>query len=227
MMWSDAFPDTDLSALPGIVALSLAVSVAATALASAVGLPFAALLALARFPGRRALVVTANALLGLPPVVVGLALYLLFSYSGPLGALGLLFTPTAMVLAQAVLAAPIVTALAHRALEARWAAFGRALQASGASRLRAVVPLLGMSRRPIATAILAGFGRTLSEVGAVIIVGGNIAGQTRTMTTTIALETSKGNLALAMALGMILIGISVAASAAVLVLSEHRNGRQR
>src|ERR1019366_2903376 len=154
------------------------------------GIPLAAVLALARFPGRRALVVAVNALLGLPPVVVGLAMYLLLSNAGPLGFLGLLFTPAAMVLAQAILATPIVAALAHRVLEARWAEFGRALQASGASRLQALPHLLAMSRRPLTTAVLAGFGRTISEVGAVLIVGGNIAFHTRTMTTAIALETS-------------------------------------
>jgi tungstate transport system permease protein len=205
-----------------VVGLSLSVSLAATALASALGIPLAALLAMTRFPGRRLLVVMVNALLGLPPVVVGLLLYLLLSRAGPLGGFGWLFTPWAMVLAQTVLATPIIAALAHRALEARWAEFGRALQSCGASRPNSVRPLLAMSRRTLATAVLAGFGRTVSEVGAVLLVGGNIAGYTRTMTTTIALETTKGNLELALALGLVLIGISVSVSGMVLSLGEER-----
>jgi tungstate transport system permease protein len=205
-----------------IVELSLAVSLGSAVLASVLGIPLAAVLALARFPGRRALVVAVNALLGLPPVVVGLAMYLLLSNAGPLGFLGLLFTPAAMVLAQAILATPIVAALAHRVLEARWAEYGRAFQASGASRVQALPHLLAMSRRPLTTAVLAGFGRTVSEVGAVLIVGGNIAFHTRTMTTAVALETSMGNLELALSLGLVLIGISVTVSSAVLVLGEGR-----
>ena len=205
-----------------IVGLSLGVSLASSALAAALGIPLAALLALTRFPGRGVLVVLVNALLGLPPVVVGLALYLALSRAGPLGSLGWLFTPLAMVLAQAILATPIIAALAHRALEACWRDFGRTMQAAGASRLRALPHLLRMARRPIATALLAGFGRTVSEVGAVLVVGGNIAGFTRTMTTAIALETSKGNLELAVALGIVLVGISVMISATVLVLTGAR-----
>ena len=202
-----------------IVGLSLAVSLTATVLATAIGLPLAALLALGRFPGRGALVVIANALLGLPPVVVGLVLYLLLSRSGGLGGLGWLFTPPAMVLAQATLATPIVTALAHRGLAAAWQRFGATMQAAGASRRRALPHLLSIARREIATAVLAGFGRTISEVGAILVVGGNIAGYTRTMTTAIALETSKGNLELALAFGLVLIGISVMVSAIVLVVA--------
>jgi len=205
-----------------IVGLSLGVSLSATVLASLAGIPLAALLALTRFPGRRVLIVAVNALLGLPPVVVGLAMYLLLSRAGPLGSLGLLFTPAAMVVAQAILATPIIAALAHRALETRWLEFGRALQASGASRLQALPHLLAMSRRPVTTAILAGFGRTISEVGAVLIVGGNIAFHTRTMTTAITLETSRGNFAMALSLGLVLIGISVTVSSTVLVLGEGR-----
>jgi tungstate transport system permease protein len=203
-----------------IVTLSLAVSLAGAALAACVGIPIAAVLALADFPGRRAAIVGVNALLGLPPVVVGLVLYLLLSRSGPLGAWRLLFTPAAMVVAQAILAIPIIAALAHRTLESRWSEFGWALQACGASRLRAVPELLAMSRRPLSTAVLAGFGRTISEVGAVLIVGGNIAGHTRTMTTAITLATSMGSLGLALALGLVLIGISVAVSATVLLLAK-------
>ena len=206
-----------------VIGLSLAVSVSAAVLAAVFGLPLAAVLALCRFPGRRVLIVLVNALLGLPPVVVGLFLYLLLSRSGPLGELGWLFTPSAMVLAETILATPIVAALAHRALETRWAAFGRTMQASGAGRLRAVPHLLMMARRTVATAVMAGFGRTISEVGAVLVLGGNIAGHTRTMTTAIALETSRGNLELALALGLMLIGISVTVSATVLVLAGERN----
>jgi tungstate transport system permease protein len=201
-----------------VVALSFGVSVSATLLASVAGISAAALLALSRFPGRGLLVVVVNALLGLPPVVVGLAMYLLLSHEGPLGPLGLLFTPAAMVLAQAILATPIVAALAHRVMEARWAEYGRAFEASGASRLHALPHLLAMSLRPLTTAVLAGFGRTISEVGAVLIVGGNIAFHTRTMTTTIVLETSRGNLELALSLGLVLIGISVTVSSVVLLL---------
>lgn len=205
-----------------IVGLSLGVSLAASLIAALLGIPLAAVLALGRFPGRRALVVLVNALLGLPPVVVGLGLYLLLSHGGPLGGLGWLFTPWAMVMAQAVLATPIVAALAHRALEACWRDYGRTLQAAGASRRRALPHLLRLTRRQVATALLAGFGRTVSEVGAVLLVGGNVAGFTRTMTTAIVLETSKGNLGLAMALGLMLVGISVMVSAIVLALTGDR-----
>ena len=208
----------DAGALGRIIALSLAVSISATALATLFGTPLGAALAIYSFPGRQILVVTFNALLGLPPVVVGLALYLLLSRSGPLGALGILFTPGAMVLAQTTLALPIVTALVHSASADLWAEYGGALQVDGATRLRAVPHLLAMARRRLVTAVLAGFGRTISEVGAILIVGGNIAGYTRTMTTTIVLETSKGNLAMALGLGFVLIGISVAVSATIFAL---------
>ena len=208
----------DAGALGRIIALSLAVSISATALATLFGTPLGAALAIYSFPGRQILVVTFNALLGLPPVVVGLALYLLLSRSGPLGALGILFTPGAMVLAQTTLALPIVTALVHSASADLWAEYGGALQVDGATRLRAIPHLLAMARRRLVTAVLAGFGRTISEVGAILIVGGNIAGYTRTMTTTIVLETSKGNLAMALGLGFVLIGISVAVSATIFAL---------
>jgi tungstate transport system permease protein len=204
--------------LPGtvipILLLSLGVSLSATLLASIIGLPLAALLGIARFRGRSGLIVSVNALLGLPPVVVGLALYLLLSHSGPLGDLRLLFTPYAMVIAQAVLATPIVAAVAHRALESAWIDYGDAFLSLGFTRLRSVPHIFAIAGAEISTAILAGFGRTISEVGAVLIVGGNIAGVTRTMTTTITLETSKGNFALALTLGLILIAISAAVSAA-------------
>jgi tungstate transport system permease protein len=212
----------DLAALPEIVALSLAVSGSATLLAAILGTALAATLTLTKIPLRRPLIIAINALLGLPPVVVGLALYLLLSRQGPLGAANLLFTPIAMVIAQATLATPIIAALAHRALESNWHRYGRALAASGATRLRALPTLLAMSRRPLTTAILAGFGRTISEVGAVLIVGGNIAGSTRTMTTAIALETTKGNLSLALGLGLILIGLCLAVSASVVILEGRK-----
>jgi tungstate transport system permease protein len=201
------------AALLRIIVLSVAVSFSATAAASVLGLPLGAALAVFRFCGRAPLVLLANALLGLPPVVVGLTLYLLLSRSGPLGALGILFTPTAMVIAQFVLALPIVTALSHRAMEGIWRDYGDDLLVSGASRLRAIPHLLSIGRRESLTAVLAGFGRTISEVGAILIVGGNIAGYTRTMTTAIVLETSEGNLAFALALGLVLIALSVAVSA--------------
>jgi tungstate transport system permease protein len=205
-----------------IVVLSLMVSFSATTVAAVVGLPCGAALAICRFPGRRLLTLLANAFLGLPPVVVGLALYLMLSRSGPLGALALLFTPGAMVLAQTVLATPIIMALVHRAVEEPWQEYGGALRVDGAGRLRSIPILLAIARRPVLTAVLAGFGRTISEVGAVLIVGGNIAGDTRTMTTAIALETSKGDLMLALGLGFILIGISIAVSAGAFALGEEK-----
>ncbi len=202
-----------------IIALSLWVSLSATAAAALLGLPLGTLLAIWRFPGRRALIVVVNALLGLPPAVVGLALYLLLSRSGPLGSLGLLFTPEAMILAQTVLALPIITALAHRAAEGLWREFGEPLMDLGATKWRSVAALLAMGRLGMLTAVLAGLGRTMSEVGAIIVVGGNIAGYTRTMTTAIVLETSKGDLPLALGLGLVLIGLTILISAAAFALA--------
>jgi tungstate transport system permease protein len=207
-----------------VVGLSLAVSVSATLLATLLGIPLAALLALGRFRGRASLVVVINALLGLPPVVVGLVLYLALSRAGPLGALGLLFTPAAMVAAQTLLATPIIAAISHRALDQAWAEFGPALRVLGATRLRALPTLLALRRRSVITAVLAGFGRTVSEVGAVLIVGGNIAGHTRTMTTSVVLETNMGNLERALAIGFCLVGISLAASASVIALADKSAG---
>ena len=195
-------------------------SLSATALASALGLPLGATLAMARFPGRRFLIWIANAFLGLPPVVVGLALYLALSRSGPLGFLGLLFTPAAMVLAQTVLALPIITAFAHRAVAEAWSVYGEALMDLGATRVRAVPALLAIAKLHVLTAVLAGFGRTVSEVGAIIIVGGNIAGYTRTMTTAIVLETSSGNLALAWGSGFVLIGLSMLISSVAITFAD-------
>ena len=205
-----------------IVLLSLRVSLVATALAFALAAPAGAALAACRFPGRTAVLVTLNALLGLPPVVVGLVVYLLLSRSGPLGGLGLLFTPAAMVIAQAVLAAPIVAALTHRATEALWADYGDALQLDGASRPRAVWTLLAMARAGLVTVFLAAFGRAIAEVGAIIMVGGNIRDHTRTMTTAIVLLTSEGDLPLALGLGLILIALTLAFSALAFAIGRRR-----
>jgi tungstate transport system permease protein len=218
----EVWQSLDPVALGRIVALSLIVSFSATGIAAAVGLPFGTALAICRFPGRRILVVVMNALLALPPVVVGLGLYLMLSHSGPLGALTLLFTPGAMVIAQAILAAPIITALVHRAVEEPWREYGGALRVDGTTRLRSMSVLIAIARRPVLTAVLAGFGRTISEVGAVLIVGGNIAGYTRTMTTAIVLKTSEGEFSMALGLGFVLIGLSIAVSATAFVLGEER-----
>jgi tungstate transport system permease protein len=202
--------------LRSIILLSLRVSLMGSACAFLIGAPLGMALAVYRFHGRGMLVVLANTLLGLPPVVAGLAVYLLLSRSGPLGALGILFTPAAMIIAQAALGIPIVIALVHRVAVGLWRAYGDSLMVSGASRLRALRPLMRMGREGLLTAFLAAFGRAIAEVGAIIIVGGNIRGYTRTMTTTIALETSRGELSVALALGMILLGLSMAVSAAAL-----------
>jgi tungstate transport system permease protein len=202
-----------------IVALSIGISLAATFAAAAISLPVGAALAVFPFRGRRAVVVLINAFFGLPPVVVGLVLYLALSHSGPFGFLQLLFTPGAMIIAQAALATPIITALVHRASERAWARYGDELTSDGASRLQALPHILAIIRADLLTAILAGFGRTVSEVGAVILVGGNIRGLTRTMTTAIALQTSQGDLPLALALGAVLVGISISISATVFALA--------
>jgi tungstate transport system permease protein len=202
--------------LRAVVLLSLRVSLTASACSFLIGAPLGTALAVYRFRGRGAVVVIANTLLGLPPVVVGLSVYLLLSRSGPLGSLGLLFTPTAMIIAQTMLGTPIVVALVHRLAVGLWRAYGDSLLVSGASRLRAIRPLMRMGREGLLTAFLAAFGRTIAEVGAIVIVGGNIRGYTRTMTTTIALETSRGDLSLALALGIVLLALSMAVSAASL-----------
>ena len=214
-----ALGPTELHDFLQIVGLSISVSLAATALAAAIGLPFGAALAIFPFRGRRLIVVLINALLGLPPVVVGLILYLALSRSGPLGFLALLFTPAAMVIAQTILAIPIITALVHRSSERAWARYADELICDGSSRTQAIPQILLMLRAELLTAVLAGFGRTVSEVGAVILVGGNIRGLTRTMTTAIALQTSQGDLSLALALGAVLVGISISVSATVFALA--------
>ena len=205
-----------LSGDPGlfaIVALSLQVSLSAVVLAALIGMPVGAALALTRLPGREAAIVLLNALMGLPPVVVGLAVFLLLSRSGPLGSWGLLFTPQAMVIAQTVLVAPIIAALTRQTVEDLWVEYRDELAAMNIGALQAVVTLLWDARFSLTTALLAGFGRAAAEVGAIIIVGGNIDGFTRTMTTAIALETSKGDLPLAIGLGIVLIAIVVAINA--------------
>ena len=203
-----------------IVALSLAVSLSAVAFATLLGLPLGAAIAVGRFPGRHAVIVILNALMGLPPVVVGLVIYLLLSRAGPLGELGLLFTPGAMVIAQTVLILPIVAALVRQAVEDAWQEYEEQLRSLGADRLRAALTVVWDIRFSLLTAVLAGLGRASAEVGAVMIVGGNIDGVTRVMTTTIALETSKGDLPLALGLGMVLIAIVLALNAAAHLVKE-------
>ena len=210
--------------LLGIVALSLRVSLAATAIAFLIGAPLGAALAVYRFRGRAGVLVLVSALLGLPPVVVGLIAYLLLSRAGPLAVLGLLFTPAGMILAQVVLCLPIVVALTHRLCEPLWTDYGDALRMDGASRPRGAFTLLAIARAGLVTVFLAAFGRAIAEVGAIIIVGGNIRGYTRTMTTAIALETSRGDLALALALGIILMSLSLVVSAGAFLLGRAHRG---
>jgi tungstate transport system permease protein len=193
-----------------IVRLSLAVSLTATILAACIGLPVGALVAVARFPGRGAVIAVLNALMGLPPVVVGLWVYLLLSRAGPLGTLGLLFTPQAMVIAQTILIVPILCALTRQVVDDAWAEYREQLTSLGARTFGNAMTLLWDTRFSLATVLLAGFGRAIAEVGAVMIVGGNIDGVTRVMTTTIALETSKGDLPLALGLGLVLIALVLA-----------------
>ena len=215
------------AALFAIVRLSLAVSLSAAALAALVGMPLGAIMALTHFPGRAALVVLLNAFMGLPPVVVGLAVYLLLSRSGPLGAMGILFTPAAMVIAQTILIVPIIAALTRQTVEDLWTEYRDEMTAMDVSPVGRIATLLWEARYSLLTAMLAGFGRAAAEVGAVMIVGGNIEGFTRTMTTAIALETSKGNLPLAMGLGLVLVGLVLAVNAAAWGLrawSERRMG---
>lgn len=201
-------------ALYAIVLLSLVVSLSATALAALAGLPLGALIALVRFPGRPFVIVVMNAFMGLPPVVVGLAVYLMLSRSGPLGFLGILFTPRAMVLAQALLVIPIIAALTRQTIEDLWAEYRDELTAMRVGPCARILTLVWEARFSLVTALLAGFGRAAAEVGTVMIVGGNIDGFTRTMTTAIALETSKGDLSLAMGLGIVLIALIVVVNAA-------------
>jgi tungstate transport system permease protein len=203
-----------------IVLLSLSVSITAVGIAALLGFPLGAVIAVGRFPGRQTLIVLLNALMGLPPVVVGLVIYLLLSRAGPLGSLGILFTPSAMVIAQAVLIVPIIAALSRQAIEDAWREYEEQLRSLGARRPDAALTLLWDTRFSLLTTVLAGFGRAAAEVGAVMIVGGNIDGVTRVMTTTIALETSKGDLPLALGLGIVLIAIIIAVNAGAFLTKE-------
>jgi tungstate transport system permease protein len=203
-----------------IVALSLKVSLSAVLFATLLALPLGAAVAVARFPGRQALIVLLNALMGLPPVVLGLVVYLLLSRAGPLGELGLLFTPSAMVIAQTLLILPIIAALARQSVEDAWIEYRDQLRSLGVSGVAAALTLLWDIRYSLVTAVLAGLGRASAEVGAVMIVGGNIDGVTRVMTTTIALETSKGDLPLALTLGIVLILLVLLLNAAAFVVKE-------
>jgi tungstate transport system permease protein len=204
--------------LYGIVLLSLEVSMSAVLAATAIGLPLGAMLAIRRFPLRQVLLVTLHALMGLPPVVVGLLVYLLLSRAGPLGELGLLFTPQAMIIAQAILVTPIIAGLSRQVLEDAWLEYEEQLRSLGATPSTAAATLLWDTRYSLVTVILAGFGRAAAEVGAVMIVGGNIDGVTRVMTTAISLETSKGDLPLALGLGMILIAVVFVINAAAQII---------
>ena len=203
-----------------IVLLSLRVSLTAVAIASVIGLPVGAAIAVSRFTGRRALIVVLNALMGLPPVVVGLVVYLLLSRAGPLGELGILFTPSAMVVAQTILILPIVAALSRQVVEDTWQEYQEQLRSLGAGPVTSAMTLLRDARFSLVTIVLAGFGRAAAEVGAVMIVGGNIDGVTRVMTTAIALETSKGDLPLALGLGIILLALVLALNATAYWVKE-------
>jgi len=208
------------TSLVDIVLLSLRVSLTAVVLASLIGLPLGAAIAVGRFPGRQALIVALNALMGLPPVVVGLVVYLMLSRAGPLGQLGILFTPAAMVVAQTILIFPIVAALSRQVIEDAWQEYREQLRSLGAGPIASALTLLWDTRFSLVTIVLAGFGRAAAEVGAVIIVGGNIDGVTRVMTTAIALETSKGDLPLALGLGIILLSLVLALNAAAYWVKE-------
>ena len=203
-----------------IVALSIEVSLASALAACALGLPIGALVAMEEFPARRIVIVLLNSLLGLPSVVVGLVVYLLLSRAGPLGSLGILFTPKAIVVAQTLLVLPIVAALARQLVDDAWREYREQFNSLGVTATRAVPTLLWDLRYSLLTVVLAGFGRAASEVGAVMIVGGNIDGVTRVMTTSIALETSKGDLPLALGLGFILLATVLALNAAAYTIGE-------
>jgi len=199
--------------LYAIVKLSLIVSMSAVLFAALIGVPLGAFIALTRFPGREAFIIALNAMMGLPPVVIGLAVFLSLSHSGPLGAWGLLFTPEAMIIAQTILVAPIIAALTRQTIEDLWVEYCEEMAAMNIGPVQRVATLVWDARFSLVTALLAGFGRAAAEVGSIIIVGGNIDGFTRTMTTAIALETSKGDLPLAIGLGMVLITIVIVINA--------------
>lgn len=206
--------------LYAIIALSLRVTLTAVAIGCAIGLPLGAFLAVVRFPGNTAVTAVLNAFMGLPPVVVGLIVYLMLSRSGPLGVLGLLYTPTAMIIAQAVLVTPLIAALARQSLADLHNEYDELFRSLNLTTQGKIASLIWDGRYSLSTAALAGFGRAIAEVGAVIIVGGNIEHVTRVMTTAIALETSKGDLALALALGIILITLALAVNVCVLALNR-------
>jgi len=208
-----------------IVALSLRVSLGAVLIAAVIGMPLGAAIALFRFPGRGAAVIALNALMGLPPVVVGLIVYLALSRAGPFGVFGLLFSPTAMIIAQVLLVTPIIAALTRQVVEDLWTEYAEQLRSLGAGPARAVPALLWDGRFTLVTAVLAGFGRASAEVGAVMIVGGNIDHVSRVMTTAIALEVSKGDLALALALGVILMSLSLGVNAAAEAFKQRTENR--
>ena len=212
--------------LTEIVVLSLRVSIGAVAIGAIIGLPLGAAVALYRFPGRTVVVVALNALMGLPPVVVGLIVYLLLSRAGPFGVFGLLFTPTAMIVAQVVLVTPIIAALSRQVVEDLWVEYEEQLRSLGAGPGRALTALLWDGRFTLVTAVLAGFGRASAEVGAVMIVGGNIDHVTRVMTTAIALEVSKGDLALALGLGVILLVLSAGVNCTAYMIKETAQRQQ-
>ena len=206
--------------LTEIVALSLQVTLTAVAIATMIGLVIGGALAVYRFPGRGAAILLMNALMGLPPVIAGLIVYLLLSNSGPLGVLQLLYTPTAMIIAQAILVLPIIASLTCQTCEELFEEYREQLRSLGASSADIVQTLLWDGRYRLITAVLAGLGRAIAEVGAVMIVGGNIDHVTRTMTTAIALETSKGDLSLAIALGAILLAIAIAINMALMAIKR-------
>ncbi|MCH8504517.1 MAG: ABC transporter permease [Ectothiorhodospiraceae bacterium] len=211
--------------LVGIVLLALQVSLGAVAIAAVLGLPLGAAIALWRFPGRGLLITLLNAFMGLPPVVAGLMVYLMLSRAGPLGSFGLLFTPTAMVIAQCLLVLPIIAALCRQVVEDLWQEYEEQLRSLGTSRGRAIPTLLWDGRFSLLTAVLAGFGRASAEVGAVLIVGGNIDGVTRVMTTAIALETSRGDLPLALGLGIVLMLLVALVNGAAYLVGESARRR--
>ncbi|MDW4550766.1 ABC transporter permease [Defluviimonas sp. D31] len=213
--------DADLAE---ITLRSLQVTVTATLIASAIGLPLGAWIAVNRFRLRRIVIVVLNALMGLPPVVVGLVVYVILSRAGPLGVLGLLFTPTAMIIAQVIIITPIIASISHQAIRELWADYHDLLISLHATRRQRIATLLWDGRRALMTASLAGFGRAIGEVGAIMIVGGNIDHATRVLTTAIALETGKGDFGLALALGFVLIALAIAVNLALHVLSGTERG---
>jgi tungstate transport system permease protein len=207
-------------ALVDITLRSLQVTLSAVVVASAIGLPLGAWLAIKRFRYRRLAIATLNALMGLPPVVVGLVVYLLLSRAGPFGVLGLLFTPTAMIIAQVIIITPLIASIAHQAIRELWADYHDLLISLSTTRRQRIVTLIWDGRRALLTASLAGFGRAIGEVGAIMIVGGNIDNATRVLTTAIALETGKGDFALALGLGFVLIGLALAVNIAIHMVSR-------